>query len=421
MNRATKTGARGWRDESGQVVILLALSLTVLLGFVGLATDVGVLIHDKRNLQIAADAAAIAGAKQIQINNSGNVVAAGKSASAANGFTDGQNGVTVAVNAPPVNGPNAGHAGFVEAIVQYSQPTFFMRALGINSSLIGARAVAFDGANSGTGCLTALNPTAGDTIHLQGSFNLDAPGCAVIDNSSAQGSKNNSALYFNGAGGTLAAGSVGVVGTADGQTSDSSPAPVTGISGVSDPLAPLISPPSYDPASCTAPPTSTTWGPAKAGGTVCYSGTIKTTQNITLDPGVYVLTGTLDLGGGGTLNGTGVTFYLAGPNGTWGKPGSGNTTLNLTAPTSGPYNGILLYEDPSDTNTITLIGNPVANWTGIIYAPNAELDLGGTTNMTLVTDLIVGKLYDFGSATITINDYTRTVSNSPLNTIALVE
>jgi Flp pilus assembly protein TadG len=49
------------RDESGQAAIVAVLCLTCILGFVGLATDVGVLLHAKRNLQIAADAAALAG------------------------------------------------------------------------------------------------------------------------------------------------------------------------------------------------------------------------------------------------------------------------------------------------------------------------------------------------------------------------
>jgi Flp pilus assembly protein TadG len=50
------------RDESGQALIMVALCLTCIMGFVGFATDVGVLLHAKRNLQIAADAAALAGA-----------------------------------------------------------------------------------------------------------------------------------------------------------------------------------------------------------------------------------------------------------------------------------------------------------------------------------------------------------------------
>src|ERR1700741_1252457 len=99
------------RDESGQALILVALGLTCILGFVGLATDVGVLLHAKRNLQIAADAAALAGANEINIDST-KIVAAGKAASAQNGFTDGVNGTTVNIYPPPVDGPNINKAGY---------------------------------------------------------------------------------------------------------------------------------------------------------------------------------------------------------------------------------------------------------------------------------------------------------------------
>src|ERR1700760_4731190 len=121
------------RDESGQALILVALGLTCILGFVGLATDVGVLLHAKRNLQIAADAAALAGANYINIDST-KIVAAGKAASAQNGVTNG-----------PLYGPHAGVAGYIEAIVTQTQPTFFMRLFNFTSMPVAARAVAFNG------------------------------------------------------------------------------------------------------------------------------------------------------------------------------------------------------------------------------------------------------------------------------------
>ena len=81
----------------------------------------------------------------------------------------------------------------------------------------------------------------------------------------------------------------------------------------------------------------------------------------------------------------------------------------------------MIYEDAGNTNNVSFNGTPVATLTGIIYAPSAELDLSGNTNMNLTTDLIVGSLYDKGNATINITDLTQTVTDSPLNTIALVE
>jgi Flp pilus assembly protein TadG len=402
-------------DESGQTLIFVALSMTFILGVVGMATDVGTLLHDRRNLQIAADSAAIAGAVEENINPAAaNVQAAGQRAATQNGITNGSNGAVVTINTPPASGPHAGAAGYVEAIVTQTEPVFFMKLFSFTSMNVGARAVAFNGAKN-QGCMLALNPTASDTIHLQGSFDVSAPGCAVIDDSNA-----SDALVFTGGGGTLTAGSVGVVGGATGATGDSTPAPVTGIAPESDPLANLPAP-TYNAASCTAPPTGTTWGPATAGGTVCYSGDISVKNAVTMSAGTYVFPGTLDFSGNGSLTGTGVTLYFPGPNGTLGGPGNGNTTLNLTAPTSGTYNGILIYQDPSDTNTGEFNGTPITNLTGIIYMPNAELEISGNTTVNLDTDLIIGSLYDKGNATINMTDYSQTVTNSPLKSVALVE
>jgi Flp pilus assembly protein TadG len=414
------------RDESGQTLILVGgLGLTVILGFVGFATDVGVLLHDKRNLQIAADAAAIAGAKEIRINT-GQVTAAAYAASTQNGYTDGVGGVSVTPSYPAADGPHAGDPAYAEAIVTQTQRTFFTRLFGFSSMLVKARAVAFNGATTDTACLTALNPTAGDTIHLQGSFTVNAPGCSVIDNSN----NPNNALDFTGGAGRITSGGIGVVGGIAGPTSDSTPVPVSGIQQISDPLAGVITPPTYDPASCTAPPSApkkgskaVTWG-TTAGATTCYSGTIKVTATVTLTAGVYVIPGTLDFSGGGSITGTGVTFYIP-PGGTFGNNGAGNTTLDLTAPTSGPYDGVVIYQDAANTNQIYLNGTPVVGLTGVIYAPSAQLDLGGNTKagvtQTFITDFVVGSLYDFGNATLNIENYTTIVPGSPLTTIALVE
>ena len=49
------------RDECGAVLIMVALSSVALLGFLGLALDVGYMYHHRRVMQSAADAGAIAG------------------------------------------------------------------------------------------------------------------------------------------------------------------------------------------------------------------------------------------------------------------------------------------------------------------------------------------------------------------------
>jgi Flp pilus assembly protein TadG len=403
------------RDESGQTLIFVAVSMTVILGFVAMATDVGTFLHDKRNLQIAADSAAIAGAmEEYSSGVTADIQAAGQRASTQDGFTNGSNQVTVAVHPPPVDGPHTGAGGYVEAIVSQVEPVFFMKLFSFPSMTVSARAVAFNGATFSC-CLCALNATQADTIELQGNFTVTAANCDVNNNSSSA-----SALDFTGGAGTLTAAAVGVVGGVAGHTGDSTPPAVTGIAPLSDPLASLPAP-TYSAASCAAPPNGTTWGPATAGGTVCYSGNISVKQNITMSAGTYVFTGDLDFTGNGSLTGTGVTLYFAGPNGQLGGPGNGNTTLNLTAPTSGAYNGILIYQDPTDTNLGELNGTPITNFVGVVYMPGAELELSGNTTMNLTSNLIVNQFYEKGNGTITITPYSSTIGTPLLSSVALVE
>src|SRR5215471_16801996 len=89
--------------EDGNVLILAALSMTALMGFVALGTDVGLLYRAKRNVQIAADAAAMAGALDYLYHDGSDsgVQQAGLDASSANGFTNGSSGTTVAISTPP--------------------------------------------------------------------------------------------------------------------------------------------------------------------------------------------------------------------------------------------------------------------------------------------------------------------------------
>src|SRR5580704_16649247 len=110
-------------------MVFTALSFTVLLGFLALATDVGILLNDKRVIQSAADCAAVAGAMELDYaiadgyatKNAG-AQAAAKAAATTNGFTNGGN-TTVTVNNGPSAGPHAGSAAYVEVIIQQNEPT----------------------------------------------------------------------------------------------------------------------------------------------------------------------------------------------------------------------------------------------------------------------------------------------------------
>jgi len=58
-----------YKKNRGQILVLVAISLVVLLGFAALAIDIGYFYHTKNQLQGAADAAALAGAVKLDGTN----------------------------------------------------------------------------------------------------------------------------------------------------------------------------------------------------------------------------------------------------------------------------------------------------------------------------------------------------------------
>ena len=54
-----------WRNEAGQTLVLFALAMPVMLGMCALVVDIGNLFVEKRTLQQAADAAALAAGQRL--------------------------------------------------------------------------------------------------------------------------------------------------------------------------------------------------------------------------------------------------------------------------------------------------------------------------------------------------------------------
>src|SRR5438552_6442610 len=111
------------RDDRGQTLVVVALLLTMLLGFVGLAVDVAWYELNLIRMQRAADAAALAGVVYLP----GNPTAANNAALAEatqNGYTNGAGGVSVVSQPDPINNKMLGVT--IQATVQ----TYFARIFG---------------------------------------------------------------------------------------------------------------------------------------------------------------------------------------------------------------------------------------------------------------------------------------------------
>jgi hypothetical protein len=151
---------------------------------------------------------------------------------------------------------------------------------------------------------------------------------------------------------------------------------------------------------------STTQG---GGGMVCYSGNVTVGSNndiVTLNPGIYVINGgvlNFKSGNGGVSNlgGNGVLIYLT--NGASLVIDNG-ANVNLTAPSSGTYSGILVYEDPGgtpstdlgDNQPISVQGGANTVFNGAIYAPLAAINLGNGSGNTLHANVVAKTLNMYG-------------------------
>ena len=390
------------RAEEGQTLVLTAICMTMITGFVGLGVDVGLLFHAKRNLQIAADAAATAAALDYHYNGSvTSAQAAGQAAATANGVTNGTGGAVVTINCPPASGPNVGDGstckGFTEALVSEPAQTFFMGAFGFGSVQVSARGVA--GPQAGGGCVYAVNPSGSGIQETGGSSNINVPTCKVYDDASLSLSGGS---YVDG----KAIYVVGSTSLSGGSTT--SPAPTT-ISSFSDPLA-FVQAPTI-PGSCTNVINNTS-GTYSQG---CYSSiTVSGGDTVILNPGTYIVNGNLTIQGG-TITGTGVTFYVTGQVKFQGT----SSSTNLTAPLTGEYKGILFFQSRTDTQQFSFTGGSGGTIEGIMYVPDAQLLFSGGSVGTLEADLIGGSLDITGGSA--LGNYNLANPDNPLSTMVLVE
>lgn len=408
-------------NESGQTMVLVALGMAVTLGFVALATDIGVMLHEKNLLQSAADSAAIAGAMTLHYGMAPAATAARNDA-ALNGFTDGSNGVTVTVSDPPtaseVANPAFASGSFIKVSISKNTSDVFMKLFNRNSMVVSASAIATNAGRSNT-CIYVLDPTDPYAMQLQGSFQVSAPSCNIRVNSTS-----GDALHFNGTSGTLVAKGVYVVGGDSGQTGDSTPVPILGVKPADDPLL-WLPPPTCN--SWTTPTNGILTGSSVGPG--CYNGNV-TVSNATLSAGTYVFNGNVSLAG--TVSGSGVTLFLS--NGDLSA--TTNSSLQLSAPATGIYSGILIFDDSPLASPLHLInlepGNATGTLVGIIYAPFAELyvhdsggDTGGGTSINQLQFDVDFVVYTFMDQTgvLNITSYTQTDStgNSPLTSVTLVQ
>ncbi len=405
-------------SASGQVMVLVCVSIVAIMGMIAVVTDFSFMQDQKNMMQTAADSAAMAGAEEL---NYGDLVAAGQADAASNGYTNGASSVTVAINNPPSTGPNVGNSAYVEAIVSKPEPTYFLRVLGVNTMTVSARAVAYEG--NGPNCIYVMNPTASGAMSANGNVTVSS-GCGLLVDSS---SSTGMSLVGNV---KITAPSIGVVGGySAGGSSSLTPTPKTGAIAASDPLA-YVAAPTVGSCAHTNFSLSGNSGSSSSpyqlyAGTYCGGITVHGNAVLNFNAGTYVLAGGgMSVNANTTETGTGVTFYNTTGTGGYGAISiNGGAQSNFSAPTSGPLAGILFFQDRSIPGTdagSSISGNSSSTFDGAVYFATTTLSFNGNSSTNGYSIVVANELTLSGNATLGAN-YSSLTGGSPIKGTTLAE
>jgi Putative Flp pilus-assembly TadE/G-like len=348
------------KNDRGAVAVIFAFALIPVLGFAGAAVDYVRAMQSRGKVQAAVDGAALA-AVLAQVPT-----VAERQATAQKVFGAIRSEGLTATPAFSITNTTA----TVTASGQVE--TSLLKVLHVPQIPIASRAKAMKAFGGPPPCILALNRSVDKALLLTGGAQYLAEGCVLHSNSSSSLSlvvDNNAAVQ---AGGYCASGKASVPSTL-------TPPARSYCEPIEDPFRNLTAPMA---GSCVAtnlevtPKQTVTLNP----GTYCGGLTIKGTA--TLNPGVYIISGLLTVTSQATIKGAGVTFYLTGA--TAGFTLQAGATIDLSAPTSGPYGGILFFQDrlanPGFVNLFA--GNSDTKVFGSIYAPTQKVRVAGTSGVS---------------------------------------
>ncbi len=377
-----------WRSERGNVIILAAAALPLVVGSAAMATDTIQWALWKRELQRQADSGALAGAYAVtQAKTVSSSVTTDLAKNA-----DPTLAVTSTIENAPTAGAYAGNIRAVRVIVQTSRKLPFSSLFLTSAPTIKAEATAAVVAE-GDYCVVALENSAAIGINIGGNATVNL-GCGMIANSTGTNGINAVNAYGSAA---ITSSPIAAVG---GLSPDSHFA--TGTKFLP------YSPPQADPFSSLPNPSL----PGDCGGSTfnnvnvqpsdvvtltpgCYKNGLDIKGTATLSPGTYYIDGnSLKVNSGAILKGTGVTIVLTSssaatsPSSVASIDINGGATIQLSAPTTGTYAGVLMYQDrrANDSGTEKINGNALTALQGAIYMPSREVQFTGTSGM--ITDCL---------------------------------
>jgi Flp pilus assembly protein TadG len=394
------------KDRRGNALAIACACMPLVIGAAGLATDTIEWTLWKRQLQRAADSAAFAG---VYDRSSASGATTNTSSAVCRDLSVNLHTWMNLIGTSPCTGGVGSYTTLtypadtafttnqvtVTLKIQQSLPfsSMFMSA----APVITASATAGSVAVGGNPCMLALN-TSGTAIDNSGNTTVNAPTCifysdsASSNSAAAGGSSSVTAKAIAGVGGIASSNNWNVQ-----QYLPYSPS-------LPDPFAPpsptAITPdPSDMHCTSAAADKNTDWAAMKAAGTNCFSSMSTNPHdqiNVPNDFGpIYINGGSVDLKG--DFSCTGCTIVLTNSstatNATIGTFSSNSqATNNITAPTSGTYKNIAIYQDRRATGNVDKVNGGSGNvLSGVVYFPKDTLWLNGTGSAVSLCSMFVAK------------------------------
>ena len=443
-SRAFRSARLTWqrllKDERGSVLAFF-VAIPVVAGTVAVGVETGQLYRTKRQMQGAADAAALA-ATIDKMNGGTNTSATAAALYEAqrNGFQNGVGGVTVTVNSPPTSGSNVSTANAVEVVV--TKPSKFALASVLSSSsgstfTMTTRSVAAQSSATSTtttttsvssldGCLVALTPAAEQGVSFT-SFNNFTSDCVVYSNGTSTGTTSTTASVYMANFNNATMKSVYTRGSFTTEFYNhvylTNAAQQNQATSIIDPYASLPTP---SPGTCshTNYSKSSMSALTVSPGTYCGGLSVSSINNVSFTPGIYyIANGDLYITSVNNVTcptctaNNGIAFVLTQTTGNNSDIGGvrissdNNISLNASAANQASpplYAGVLFYQDrrvpngtmSSTSKIFTISSLNTVTLTGAIYFPNNRIDISSINNSGSTTNgctVWIGRYIKFSS------------------------
>lgn len=352
-------------NKKGNVLVMAAAAMPLIVGSAGLAIDTIQLSLMKRHLQRAADSGALAGA-YARVQSKDVNLAVNK----ALGFNDAFPLASTPGISQPATGPYGGRSVRVALSAKRSLPFMSFFAAEPTISVEATAALVY----TGKYCMVSLDEGTGTGVTFSGNSTVNL-GCGVISNTSG------SSAVLADANSSVTASPVAAVGGVPSSSSYIQPTLLLPYSlKQKNPFAEIPQP--SPPSSC--PPPAPVAGTLAAG---CHNG-LDVSGTLTLAPGTHYIVGSaFNVNGGANLIGDGVTLVFTSltPSDPSTYPTitiNGNADLDLSAPTSGTYEGVLMHYDARNPGgNYHINGNSYSSLEGAFYFPTQHLTFNGNSEM----------------------------------------